>query len=194
MMNTKDTLVLNRDMRPIKMLPVSTFNWQDAVKSVYSEAAQVVHTYEEREVHSPSVTLKVPSVIMVRDYVHFPRAIPWNQEYLKLRDRFRCLYCNRQFPAQQLTQDHVVPRMMGGKTSWDNIVSACGPRNHSRGHNTKIQPRIKPYKPTYWELVEKAKELIPLVVPDESWLPYLDWPEENMVVKSKKILQLKLAA
>jgi 5-methylcytosine-specific restriction endonuclease McrA len=107
------------------------------------------------------VTLKVPSVIMVREYVHFDRAIPWNEDYLKLRDRFRCQYCNRQFPAQQLTQDHVIPRMMGGKTSWDNIVSACGPCNHSRGHNTKIKPRITPYKPSYWELVEKAKELAP---------------------------------
>lgn len=193
-LHTLDTLVLNRDMRPVKMLPVSTLSWQNAIKAIYGEAAQVVHEYEEWEVHSPSVTMKVPSVIMVRDYVHFTRQIPWNPDYLLLRDRFTCQYCHRQFPAQKLTQDHVIPRMLGGKTSWDNIVSACGPCNHSRGHNTKIQPRIKPYKPSYWELVEKAKDLLPLVVPDESWTHYLDWPEENLVVKNKKILRVNLAA
>jgi 5-methylcytosine-specific restriction endonuclease McrA len=194
-MKILDTLILNRDMRPIKMLPVSTANWQDAIKAVYAETATIVHEYEEWEVHSPSVTMSVPSVIMVRDYVHFDKCIPWNEEYLKLRDRYRCLYCNRPFPSQHLTQDHVVPRKYGGKTNWENIVSACGPCNHRRGHNQKIRPRIMPYRPTYWELVEKAKEL-PLVVPDESWVTYLDWPEENLLVKGKqkKILRFDRAA
>lgn len=194
-MQIRDTLVLNRDMMPIKMLPVSTVTWENAIKAIYAEHATVVHEYEDWEVHSPSVTIRVPSVIMVRDYVHYDKQIPWNEEYLKLRDRYRCQYCEKRFPAQHLTQDHVVPRKYGGKTNWENIVSACGPCNHRRGHNIKIQPRIKPYKPTYWELVQKAKEL-PLIVPDESWVDYLDWPQENLMVrgKKKKILRLDQAA
>jgi 5-methylcytosine-specific restriction endonuclease McrA len=194
-MNMRDTLVLNRDMMPIKMLPVSTVTWENAVKAVYAETAQVVHEYEDWEVHSPSVTLHVPSVIMVRDYVRFSKQIPWNDDLLMLRDRFKCQYCSKKFPAQLLTQDHVVPRKFGGKTSWENIVSACGPCNHKRGHNIKIQPKIKPYKPSYYELVSKAKEL-PLVIPDESWVPYLDWPEENLIIrgKEKKILHIGRAA
>jgi 5-methylcytosine-specific restriction endonuclease McrA len=191
----RDTLVLNRDMMPIKMLPVSTVTWENAIKAIYAETAQVVHEYEDWEVHSPSVTIKVPSVIMVRDYVHFSKQIPWNDELLMLRDRYRCQYCSKKFPAQLLTQDHVIPRKFGGKTSWDNIVSACGPCNHRRGHNTKIQPKTKPYKPSYYELVGKAKEL-PLVVPDEAWVAYLGWPEENLLVrgKVKKIVRLDRAA
>jgi 5-methylcytosine-specific restriction endonuclease McrA len=189
----KSTLVLNADMAPIKLLPVSTVNWDEAIKAIYSEQATVVHEYDDWEVHSPSITLRVPSVIMVRDYVHFNKAIPWNADYLKLRDGYRCQYCNK--TGLLLTQDHVVPRKFGGKTSWDNIVSACGPCNHQRGHNQKIQPRIKPYKPSYWELVGKAKEF-PLVIPDESWAAYLDWPEENLLIKGKKkkILRLDRAA
>ena len=194
-MKLLDTLVLNKDMMPISMLPVSTSSWENAIKAVYSEHAVVVHEYEDWEVHSPSTTLRVPSVIMVHEYVHYDKQIPWNEDYLKLRDRFRCQYCNKQFPAQHLTQDHVIPRKYGGQTNWENIVSACGPCNHNRGHNIKIQPRIRPYKPTYWELVKKVKEL-PLVVPDENWVPYLQWPEENLLVrgKQKKILRLDRAA
>lgn len=175
------------------MLPVETCGWEHAIKMVYSDAAQVVHEYDDWEVHSPSVTIKVPSVIMVRDYVHYDRSVPWTDEYLVLRDRFRCQYCNKKFPAHKLTQDHVIPRKYGGGTGWDNIVSACAPCNHSRGHNQKIKPRIQPYKPTYWELVEKAKEELQLVIPDENWLNYLDWPEHNIFVKGKaqKILQLR---
>lgn len=195
MTQPKDTLVLNCDMSPVKMLPISTVSWRDAIKLTYSEHASIVHEYEDWEVHSPSVTLPVPSVIMIRDYVHFSKMVPWSVDLLKLRDRYRCQYCNKEFPAQLLTQDHVVPQKFGGKTSWDNIVSACGPCNHRRGHDVRIQPRIRPYKPSYWELVGKSKEL-PLVIPDESWAPYLDWPEENLLItgKEKKILRLDRAA
>jgi 5-methylcytosine-specific restriction endonuclease McrA len=198
MLNHKisDTLVLNRDMRPVKIVPgLTTVPWHAAIKLIYGEHAQVVHEYQDWEVHSPSTTLKVPSVIMVRKYVHFVPQIPWREELLFLRDRFRCQYCKQRFPMQNLTLDHVVPRTYGGKTCWENIVAACAPCNHTRGHNTKIKPVIVPYKPSYWELVEKAKEL-PLVVPDESWVPYLDWPEENLFVrgKSNEILHDRLAA
>jgi 5-methylcytosine-specific restriction endonuclease McrA len=194
-MKISDTLVLNRDMNPIKLLPVSTLSWQNAIRAVYAGNATIVHEYDDWEVHSPSVTIKVPSVIMVRNYVHYAKELPWNDEYLKLRDDYKCQYCLKNFPSQLLTQDHVTPRKFGGKTSWDNIVSACGPCNHKRGHNIKIRPFRAPYKPTYWELVEKIKKL-PLVVPDESWVSYLNWPEENLLVKGKekKILRFDRAA
>ena len=192
-MNTSDVLVLNRDMQPITLLPISSIEWQDAIKAVYLNTATIIHEYDDWEVHSPSMTMNVPSVVMVKNYVHFSRNLPWNGEYVKLRDQYRCQYCGKIFPSQKLTLDHVIPRKYGGKTSWDNIVSACAPCNHSRGHNQKIQPRIQPYKPSYWELIDKIKKL-PLVVPDNSWVEYLNWPSENIIVKEgkKKILHSKL--
>lgn len=195
-MQILDTLVLNRDMQPVSLLPVSTSSWENAIKAIYTGAATIVHEYEDWEVHSPSTTFKVPSVVMIREYVNFSKEIPWNPEYLYLRDRYRCQYCRKGFPSHKLTQDHVTPRKYGGKTTWDNIVSACAPCNHSRGHNQKIRPMVEPYKPTYWELIEKAKQEITLVVQDESWLPYLGWPEDKILIKGKqkKILQYSRAA
>jgi 5-methylcytosine-specific restriction endonuclease McrA len=191
----RDTLVLNRDMMPVSMLPPTSVNWQTAIKAVFLEQAQVVHEYQDWDVHSPSTTLKVPSVIMVRDYVHFEKVIPWNESFLHLRDDYTCQYCLRVFAESHLTQDHVVPRKFGGRTSYENIVSACGPCNHKRGHNIKIQPHRAPYRPSYWELVKKGKTL-PLVIPDRSWVDYLDWPEENLFVRGedKKVVRMKLAA
>lgn len=177
------------------MLPPSTVTWKVAIKAIFTGAAQLVHEYEDWEVHSPSTTMKVPSVVMVRDYIHFQKQIPWNGELLMLRDEYRCQYCMEEFPAQRLTEDHVLPRKFGGKTSWDNIVAACSPCNHRRGHNVKIQPNRAPYMPSYWELVEKIKKF-DIVVPDENWVNYLDWPEDKIFVsgKPKKILHVGLAA
>ena len=50
------------------------------------------------------------------------------------RDGFRCVYCGQQFPAEQLTVDHVQPRARGGDNSPGNVVTACGGCNTAKGH------------------------------------------------------------
>jgi 5-methylcytosine-specific restriction endonuclease McrA len=53
------------------------------------------------------------------------------------RDEYRCVYCGLQFPEEELTLDHVQPRVRGGDRSEGNLVTAC------RGCNTlKGQRRL----------------------------------------------------
>ncbi|WP_321530186.1 HNH endonuclease [uncultured Desulfuromonas sp.] len=37
----------------------------------------------------------------------------------------RCYYCGEHFPPKELTLDHVVPLVRGGKTTKGNCVAAC---------------------------------------------------------------------
>lgn len=53
------------------------------------------------------------------------------RERLFRRDGMRCVYCGDVFPTEQLTLDHVEPRMRGGDNSDGNLVTAC------RGCNTR---------------------------------------------------------
>jgi 5-methylcytosine-specific restriction endonuclease McrA len=46
------------------------------------------------------------------------------------RDGHRCVYCGEQFAPEELTLDHVEPRVRGGDRSEGNLVTAC------RGCNT----------------------------------------------------------
>jgi 5-methylcytosine-specific restriction endonuclease McrA len=41
------------------------------------------------------------------------------------RDRFRCVYCANVFHAEDLTLDHVEPRVKGGDHSDGNLVTCC---------------------------------------------------------------------
>jgi 5-methylcytosine-specific restriction endonuclease McrA len=41
------------------------------------------------------------------------------------RDGNRCVYCGEQFIADELTLDHVQPRVRGGDRSEGNLVTAC---------------------------------------------------------------------
>ena len=50
------------------------------------------------------------------------------------RDDFRCVYCGAQFTSEELTIDHVQPRVRGGDRSDGNLVTACGTCNTLKGH------------------------------------------------------------
>jgi 5-methylcytosine-specific restriction endonuclease McrA len=50
------------------------------------------------------------------------------------RDDFRCVYCGNQFAAEELSVDHVEPRVRGGDQSNGNLVTACRGCNNRKGH------------------------------------------------------------
>jgi 5-methylcytosine-specific restriction endonuclease McrA len=50
------------------------------------------------------------------------------------RDAYRCVYCGVQFPAEELTVDHVEPRVRGGDRSDGNLVTACRACNTLKAH------------------------------------------------------------
>jgi HNH endonuclease len=49
------------------------------------------------------------------------------------RDGYRCVYCGTQLPGEELTLDHVQPRVRGGDRSEGNLVTACGGCNTLKG-------------------------------------------------------------
>lgn len=160
----------------MNILPIKALSWQNAIKSVFT-GSSVLHYYEDWIVRSPRTEMQVPAVIMLPTQVKFKRYVGFTKHHLCLRDNFTCQYCGEKFTEKQLTKDHVYPRAFGGPTSWDNIVAACGPCNRDRGHNVKIQPIKRPYRPTYWEMVEKASQH-PVYIPHESWGYYIGWKQE----------------
>lgn len=55
------------------------------------------------------------------------------RERVLRRDRWRCVYCGEALPAEQLTLDHVQPRMRGGDASEGNLVTCCRRCNALKG-------------------------------------------------------------
>lgn len=50
------------------------------------------------------------------------------------RDGYRCVYCGEVRPPEELTVDHVQPRVRGGDRSGGNLVTACMACNTLKGH------------------------------------------------------------
>ena len=61
-------LVLNADYRPLSYYPLSLWSWQDSIKSVYLDRVSIVNYYD-KIIHSPSFSMKLPSVIALKSFI-----------------------------------------------------------------------------------------------------------------------------
>jgi 5-methylcytosine-specific restriction endonuclease McrA len=132
------TLLLNSWMLPQRIVP-----WQEAITLWYLGKVDVLEAYGDW-VSSPSITVPLPAVIRLRRHVASVRkGVKFSRANVFARDGFSCQYCGVKKTKNELSFDHVVPRMAGGRTGWENIVTACRPCNHKKRNRTPDQASMK---------------------------------------------------
>jgi len=170
-------LVLNADYRPLSYYPLSLWTWQDAVKAAFLDRVQIIAEYDE-VVRSPTIAIKIPSVVVLKDYVKPQKRVAFTRFNLFLRDEFCCQYCGAR---GDLTFDHVVPRARGGRTSWENVVAACSRCNLQKGSrllkHSGLSLRRPPRRPMAEELRNIGRKFPPNHLHD-TWLDFLYWDAE----------------
>tara|TARA_Y100001970_G_scaffold289884_1_gene421624 strand:- start:1372 stop:1941 length:570 start_codon:yes stop_codon:yes gene_type:complete len=170
-------LVLNADYRPLSYYPLSLWSWQDSIKSFFLDRVTIVSFYD-RVISSPSFSMKLPSVIALKSYIK-PQTNPnFTRFNVFLRDKFKCQYCGSK---NELTFDHLLPRSKGGKTNWENVVTACSGCNVKKGgrllKNSDMMLFQKPYRPSTEDLHKNGKNFPPNFL-HKSWMDYLYWDVE----------------
>ena len=137
-------LVLNSNFQPINI--TSTYR---AINMVLAERAILVMN-GRGFIHSVSQRFPLPSVIRLTHMIKRPRPIvKLTRKEVFRRDNYTCQYCGRKMGT--LTVDHVIPRRLGGKTDWANVVAACPRCNHLKGgmtpKNSRMYPKKRPKRP-----------------------------------------------
>ena len=102
--------------------------------------------------------IAVPRIIRLLFYDRLPRKpVKFNRRNIYARDKNRCQYCGKKYPTPELSLDHVVPRSLGGRSSWENLVCACTKCNVKKGGRTPHQANMKlikkPVKPNTTPLI-----------------------------------------
>lgn len=154
------------------MFPLSTIDWQEAIRLVILDKARVIAEYDDWEVRSPSCSIRVPAVLMLTEHMKVKHSICFSKMHVFLRDEFRCQYCGSHLHERECTVDHVIPKSHGGKTVWENLATSCKKCNSLKGNNSKIVPAVKPHRPDYWELASKRKKM-PFKIKHDSWKQFL---------------------
>jgi 5-methylcytosine-specific restriction endonuclease McrA len=165
------TLILNAWMSPH-----SIATWQQAICLLVTGKVDVLEEYEA-EVSSPSVTIRIPAVARLRKALDtHKKGVKFSRVNVLTRDGFRCCYCGQKKSARELNYDHVVPRHKGGRTVWENIVSACFSCNSRKGNRTPEQAgmrmHFRPYRPRALPMTQPL--LVSVDTMPQQWAPYLD--------------------
>lgn len=149
-------LVLDCDYRPLRV-----DDWKRAICDVLIGKQEVIEYSRDRTIRGVSQAYPMPSVVRVlRRFRRDRIRIKFSRLNIYARDGFVCQYCARRFPTEDLTFDHVVPRSRGGRTSWENIVTACGGAdgcNAKKANRTPEQAGMRlvrqPRKPSWLPVV-----------------------------------------
>lgn len=119
-------LVLNANFEPINVCDM-----RRAVGLLLSEKASLVMN-GRGEIKTVNNAFPRPSVIRLQKMINRPRpALKLTRRELFRRDNYTCQYCGKK--TSDLTIDHVIPRHLGGKHVWSNVVAACPACNHRKG-------------------------------------------------------------
>jgi 5-methylcytosine-specific restriction endonuclease McrA len=121
-------------------------NWTEL--STYREA----FTPDYDWVRTVRMHIAVPKIIRLLGYDRLPaQTVKLNRRNIYARDHNQCQYCGKHFPTSELTLDHIVPRSLGGGSSWTNLVCACVACNSCKGGRTPSQAGMalirKPVQP-----------------------------------------------
>jgi len=183
-------LLLNADYQPMSHTPLSLWTWQDAVKSVFSGKVTVVDVYPNVYIRAANMKMPLPSVIALSEYAPHARGQKpaFTRKNVFLRDRNRCQYCNNEFRTYELTLDHVKPRCMGGRLTWENAVACCAKCNSRKGslqvHQLKsvgMKLVREPRAPSSLELARLSQQISPKRV-HPTWIPFLPFVDEQNAV------------
>ncbi len=176
-MLNSDVLVLNSSFIPIRIASA-----RDAICLITADKAIPI-IEENTLIRSPSISIKVPSVISILGYSRLPkRRVSFSKLNIIYRDDMMCQYCGKRYSMRDLTVDHIIPRsrwekitgrdLQNGFSNWMNMVCACRWCNNKKGN--KLLKEIKwaclrePFEPEYLPHIiisfEKAER--------RGWLPF----------------------
>lgn len=132
-------LVLNASFEPLNIVSV-----QRAIVLLLKEKAELVEAARAK-IRAERLHMDVPLVIRLVTYVPIPRRLPLplSRRTVLARDLYTCQYCGATPGRTELTLDHILPRSRGGATTWENVVTACGPCNRRKGNRTPDEANMR---------------------------------------------------
>jgi 5-methylcytosine-specific restriction endonuclease McrA len=139
-------------------------SWSDLSVSVNDESIGMVNR-----------AIRVPRVILLVTYDRIPkRHVRFSRYNIYARDKTTCQYCGRKLPRHELNLDHVIPRSLGGMSTWENVVCSCHECNRRKGGRTPEDAGMgllyKPVRPKWTPFMQETFNLTRY----REWLPFLN--------------------
>jgi 5-methylcytosine-specific restriction endonuclease McrA len=136
---------------------LNVVGWKKAF-TLLSKGKVEVLKYSEHVIRSAAgAVMKIPVVMRLIKLIRtiYKARVPFSKRNVMVRDGFKCVYCGT--TGVRFTIDHVVPKSKGGKSTFENCVTACKSCNHTKGHKScreaKMFPKTNLIAPTISEFL-----------------------------------------
>ena len=142
---------------------LNTIDWKRAICLVIKGTTEVLK-YGNKSIRCANGSeIQIPIVIKLLKVIRmiYRNKVPFRKRNVFARDNNKCVYCGSKIT---LTIDHMIPVSQGGKTNWENCVTACLDCNNKKRNRTpsqaKMYPNKLPHAPTISEFFRlKMKQL-----------------------------------
>ena len=171
-MPTAATALINRRVLLLNQNyePLSVCSAKRAIVLVIEGKAELIAPADGLKLRTVSMAYSLPSVVRLWQYKKVPyKRIMLTRKNIIMRDDGRCQYCGTN--KGPMTVDHVLPKRVGGRDTWHNLVCACARCNNKKGDRTPEQAGMKllrrPSRPSYITFIQRNYGVA------DQWRPYL---------------------
>jgi hypothetical protein len=107
------------------------------LKWIVKDKIEIILEKEDEEIRGIQFCIKMPLVVRLLNFISYKlksNVITWNADMVYARDNNICQYYHRdpngkkfkyQCSEDDRTIDHVIPRSLGGKSTFENTVCSC---------------------------------------------------------------------
>lgn len=133
---------------------LNSISWEKSMKLLYKGKVTVLKYTEIVVRTAEHIVMKIPAVVRLMKIIRtiYRTKVPFSKKNVMIRDGFICQYCGAQ---KELTIDHVVPVSRGGKSIFENCVTACKHCNNKKSDKLPSEARLyikkNPVAPTISE-------------------------------------------
>ena len=146
-------LLLNADNSPIKYISLRK------TLSLIRREKVTPATEDCIQIKSVTGVVDVCKIWRLNEFqkYYYTKRVKFRKKYVWIRDKWKCAYCGESVKRNP-TIDHIIPKSKGGRSTYDNVVTACGTCNAKKGSKSIKEAgyklRIIPTHPTISEMMK----------------------------------------
>jgi 5-methylcytosine-specific restriction endonuclease McrA len=135
------SLLLNNDYQILQFI-----SERKALKLFVKDKVDVISEWHDEEiVFASGKRMKFPAVLRLKYYVHKKFShLPFSRRAVFKRDKYICMYCGHHLKTGNATVDHIIPKVLGGVSSFINCVASCFRCNTKKGARTPEEAGMFP--------------------------------------------------
>lgn len=139
---SKKVLLLNNDFQVISFV-----NEKKAIKLLWKNKVDIISSWQDVSFRWINGIINFPAILKLKYYIKKTyKNLVFSRRAIFKRDGNFCQYCSRYLTPGEVTIDHIIPKSLGGISSFQNCITSCLECNRKKANRTPEQAQMATLK------------------------------------------------